>query len=171
MQVMFIASASDSDTRLMTNSFVAKILFGGVFQSLIGMCQSRNHCDRWVMSHYVEKAIRCSIHRTVTSDRRDQSNWAWHNSAEQQFIAVYCRHLVDVEMHDAPLGSQFWAAAYRLAMCALGQKRTSKCFRPMSALPPKADMANEKSSALFHLHHATVVLHLHTAATGGRSRG
>ena len=56
----------------------------------------------------------------------------------------------------------------------------------MSALPPKADiagrqldvhfvpiadMANEKSSALFHLHHATVVLHLHNAATGGRSRG
>jgi hypothetical protein len=71
-------------------------------------------------------------------------------------------------------------------MSALGQKRTSRWLRVMSALPPKADiaerdphvrfvpitdMANEKSSALFHLHHATVVLHLHTAATDGRSRG
>jgi hypothetical protein len=36
---------------------------------------------------------------------------------------------------------------------------------------PITDMANERSSALFHLHHATVVLHLHTAAPDGRSRG
>jgi len=31
-------------------------------------------------------------------------------------------------------------------MSALGQKRTSECVRTMSALPPKADVQNERLS-------------------------
>jgi len=34
---------------------------------------------------------------------------------------------------------------------------------------PTADMANEMKSALFHLHHAAVVLHFHAAAADRRA--
>jgi hypothetical protein len=75
---------------------------------------------------------------------------------------------------------------FTLADVRFGPKAELRRLNGMSALPPKADitgrdedvrfvpkayMVNERSSALFHLHHATVVLHLHTAAPDGRSRG
>ena len=34
-------------------------------------------------------------------------------------------------------------------MSGLGQKQTSKCFRPMSALPPKADMVRHNRDVRF----------------------
>jgi hypothetical protein len=69
MQVMFIASATASDTRLITNSFVARMFGGGILQSSIRASQNGNHGNRRIVPHYVKKTIGCRVNRTVRPKR------------------------------------------------------------------------------------------------------